>query len=176
VLWCLSAWSKGACGVLPWQTIGSGNCWREAEQTALFYPLPGGPMPSVRLKAFRRGQQDVEYLTLLSHYGWSGHSVAAWLGEQISLQDSYYRGDTHESLTVGCGGISPMDLWKIRYRIGEFLSEKSPPYRRALVKREQPKWDPKRLPDIGYVSVAPRVDSYRPDCDSFRPSVGGVTQ
>ena len=36
---------------------------------SLFYPARAagqGPLPSVRLKAYRRGQQDVEYLTLLS--------------------------------------------------------------------------------------------------------------
>ena len=35
----------------------------------LFYPgrdAKEGPIPSIRLKAYRRGQQDVEYLTLLS--------------------------------------------------------------------------------------------------------------
>ena len=26
LLWCLSAWAKGAMGVLPWQTIGSKSC------------------------------------------------------------------------------------------------------------------------------------------------------
>lgn len=40
VLWCLAAWCRGAMGVLPWQTIGSKDCWERAEQTALFYPHP----------------------------------------------------------------------------------------------------------------------------------------
>jgi FAD/FMN-containing dehydrogenase len=65
VLWCLSAWSMGAMGVLPWQTIGSKKCWDSAEQTALFYPRDNTVYPSVRLKAFTVGQQYVEYLALL---------------------------------------------------------------------------------------------------------------
>ncbi len=43
---------------------------RRPTPLSLFYPpRPGdkGPVPSVRLKAFRRGQQDVEYLTLYAH-------------------------------------------------------------------------------------------------------------
>ena len=63
--WCLSAWSKGAIGVLPWQTLGSGRSWINGEATSLFYPDSNtGPVPSVRLKSFTRGQQLVEYLTM----------------------------------------------------------------------------------------------------------------
>ena len=63
----LDAWTLGVDGVLPWQTVGSGDSWKTADDLSLFYPARGtdGPLPSVRLKAFRRGQQDVEYLTLL---------------------------------------------------------------------------------------------------------------
>ena len=88
--WCLDAWSLGADGVLPWQTIGDARAWDRADELALFYPVVGvprsgsedprlaagrgpqaslegdGAIPSVRLKAYRRGQQDVEYLTIWS--------------------------------------------------------------------------------------------------------------
>ncbi|BCO07689.1 hypothetical protein GF1_00650 [Desulfolithobacter dissulfuricans] len=66
VLWCLAAWSRGAIGVLPWQTVGTSRSWLLADQNALFYPTENGPVPSLRLKAFTRGQQDVEYLVLYS--------------------------------------------------------------------------------------------------------------
>lgn len=172
VLWCLSAWSRGASDVLPWQTIGSKECWRRAEQTALFYPHPEGPMPSVRLKAFRRGQQDVEYLTLLCEVsGWWRDEVGAWLRKKIKLQDSYSKADANDASTASFGHISPMDLWKLRYQVGKFLSEKAPAYRRALIKRGQSKWHPRTLPDIGYVRVAPKVNSLRPDCDNFKPFI-----
>ena len=67
--WCLDAWTLGSDGVLPWQTVGSADSWKRADPLALFYPGrdPGAaPVPSLRLKAFLRGQQDVEYLTLLA--------------------------------------------------------------------------------------------------------------
>lgn len=64
VAWCVEAWSLGADGVVPWQTIGRPESWRERDELALFYPTASGPVPSIRLKAFRAGQQLVEYLTL----------------------------------------------------------------------------------------------------------------
>src|SRR5690606_28467977 len=60
--WCIDAWSLGIDGVLPWQTIGSARSWEQGDSQALFYPSPIGPVPSVRLKAYRTGQQDVERL------------------------------------------------------------------------------------------------------------------
>ena len=81
--WSIDAWSLGADGVLPWQTIGTARSWQQGDELSLFYPMPRngrgedrlakstnqpgaelGVVPSVRLKAYRRGQQDVEYLTL----------------------------------------------------------------------------------------------------------------
>ena len=71
VAWCLDAWSLGADGVIPWQTVGNAESWNQADELSLFYPgtvagSRAGPIPSIRLKAYRRGQQDVEYLTLWS--------------------------------------------------------------------------------------------------------------
>ena len=39
--WCLDAWTLGADGVLPWQTVGTPNSWQQADELALFYPLAG---------------------------------------------------------------------------------------------------------------------------------------
>ena len=68
--WCVDSWTLGGDGVLPWQTIGNANSWKRADATCLFYPGgPAGqkqPIPSIRLKAYLRGEQDVEYLVLLS--------------------------------------------------------------------------------------------------------------
>jgi len=67
--WCIDAWSLGLDGVIPWQTIGRAESWKTGDELALLYPpRPGvdaGPVPSIRLKAYRRGQQDVEYLAML---------------------------------------------------------------------------------------------------------------
>jgi len=44
-----------------------------------------------------------------------------------------------------------------------------PKNKRSLVDRETPPWNIKKMPDIGYVRVAPEVESYKPDCDTFKP-------
>jgi hypothetical protein len=75
--WAVGTWAKGADGILPWQTMGQDASWEEADRLAVLYPaksrfgrpassagLPGA-YPSLRLVAFRRGQQDVEYVNLL---------------------------------------------------------------------------------------------------------------
>ena len=66
--WCWWSWCHGGDGVLPWQTIGREDSWKKDDRLSLFYP--GGavgrraPVPSIRLKAFRRGQQDAELLAM----------------------------------------------------------------------------------------------------------------
>jgi hypothetical protein len=168
--WCLSAWSKGAVGVLPWQTIGSENSWRRGEQTALFYPHKDGPMPSIRLKAFTRGQQDVEYLELYRlSCKKTRRAVSEWVQGNLNLQDQYSKITDDDAGTLRPQGVLPEKLWEFRFRIGNAISAKSPEYRRRLLNLESPKWEPDKLPRIGYVNVAPKVDSYKPACNDFRP-------
>jgi hypothetical protein len=169
--WCLSVWSKGAMGVLPWQTMGCCNSWKNAEQTALFYPYSDGPKPSVRLKAFTRGQQDVEYLTLLCDvYQKPRYAVASWLDEVINFRSRTLRSSETDAGMVKFDKIDATKLWEIRYRVGKMISDKSPRYKRALVNWETPQRDITKLPEIGYVPVAPHVDCYKPDCDNSRPA------
>jgi hypothetical protein len=68
--WAVGTWAKGADGILPWQTMGQDSSWEEADRLAILYPAKSrfgydGAYPSLRLVAFRRGQQDVEYVNLL---------------------------------------------------------------------------------------------------------------
>ncbi len=170
VLWCLSAWAKGCTGVLPWQTIGGENCWKTAEQTALFYPGADGPSPSVRLKAFTRGQQDTEYLTLFCYvFGIPRYAAADWLRHNVSLDADVSKAYENDAGTLTFAGADVTALWKLRYRLGKMLSDKAPAYKRSLVNREIPHREIKKLPDIGYVPVSPAVGRYKPDCDTFRP-------
>ncbi len=169
VLWCLSAWAKGATGVLPWQTIGGKNCWNIADQNALFYPHAQGPKPSVRLKAFTRGQQDVEYLTLLCDvYRIPRFAVAKWLENVIGLEGRVSKNSESDAGTLTYDRGSPMELWKLRYSVGKLLSDMAPEYKRDMTRQETSR-DIKNLPDIGYVPVSPEVEPYKPDCDSFKP-------
>ena len=124
ILWQLSAWSRGASGVLPWQTIGSGNCWDKGEQTALFYPRGEDVFPSVRLKAFEYGQQLVEYLVLLAKVlEVPEAAVGKWLKNRIKLDGIVNKTYADDAGTVFFKDVTLADLWRIRYEIGQCLSE-----------------------------------------------------
>ncbi|MFH0938838.1 MAG: hypothetical protein V1899_06120 [Planctomycetota bacterium] len=66
----LSLYSHGADGYLPWQALGEEKNWTEFEKTCVFYT--GKPMgingvcASLRLKAYRRAEQDIEYVWLVA--------------------------------------------------------------------------------------------------------------
>jgi hypothetical protein len=157
--WCLDAWALGADGVLPWQTLGRAGSWNKADEQALFYPpRPGqdtGPVPSLRLKAFRRGQQDVEYLTLLARVEgeprWAlGRRLREALGLAGVRRGTGFTGD-EDAGVVHYSRLLPGDVWALRVRLGEALSAARPEPRRRLVDFRPPPRDPGRLTP-GYVS------------------------
>ena len=69
--WVLWAWRNGATGIVPWQTINAdGSALKQADQLGIFIydKQPDGSIavrPSLRLKAYLRAQQDIEYLNLV---------------------------------------------------------------------------------------------------------------
>lgn len=137
--WCVDAWSLGADGVLPWQTIGRPNSWDEPDRLSLFYPAPpgsDGPAPSLRLKAFRRGQQDVEYLTLwMRSTGLPRWAVGEAVRQLLRLTGER-KGTGAEGEDAGViqfANLRPRDLWQLRTAIGNDLSAKRPAPARRLV-------------------------------------------
>ena len=157
--WSLDSWSLGSDGVLPWQTIGNGNSWRRADPLSLFYPGRGArerePIPSIRLKAYRRGQQDVEYLTLLSQVKdeprWAvGQRVREALHLAGKRKGTGFAGE--DAGVIHFAQLKPQDVWALRVRIGEALSDAAPaPKRRLIELRTPPRHVEKLSP--GYVSV-----------------------
>jgi hypothetical protein len=139
--WCVSAWCLGADGVLPWQTIGDDGSWANADELSLFYPSAKvgspEPIPSVRLKAYRRGQQDVEYLTLLAQVlkapRWAvGQTVQEQLRLVASAQKGPDVGGIEDAGRVSFRDLSPASLWELRTRVGAILSNAKPEPKRRL--------------------------------------------
>jgi hypothetical protein len=163
--WCLDAWSLGADGIVPWQTVGNDGSWERADELALFYPGRGrgragagavrgrssqGVIPSIRLKAYRRGQQDVEYLTLwaLLHKEprWAvGQQVRAALNLAGTRQGTGIT-DAEDAGRIDYARLRPQDLWALRSRIGQALSQARPAPARKLVEFRTPRRDPEHLP------------------------------
>ena len=161
--WCLDAWSMGTDGVIPWQTVGTADSWKQADELALFYPHPAkdrpagpgqsktlAPIPSIRLKSYRRGQQDVEYLTLWSQL----HGQPRWaVGQQVraalklagTRQATGFTGG-EDAGRIDYGRLRPQDLWALRLAIGEALSQAHPSPKNKLVDFRTPRRDPDHLP------------------------------
>ena len=131
--WCWDNWTLGADGVLPWQVIGDAGSWKHAEDTCLFYPgEPAGqkgPVPSIRLKAYLRGEQDAEYLALLAKLERRsqlevGEQVRRVLALRAQKKSTGFTGGEDAGVTV-FSDLRPQDVWRIRQRIGRFISERS---------------------------------------------------
>lgn len=88
-------------------------------------------VPSVRLKAYRRGQQDVEYLTLWAHHrGLPRWAVGRQVRETLHLSGSRRATETGGAEDAGRiedSALRPQDLWALRVRVGKALSRFIPP-------------------------------------------------
>ena len=183
--WCMDAWFRGAFGVLPWNTIGTPESRQRAEQTALFYPGPDGPYPSMRLKAFTAAQQMVEYLTMAGElYDMDRWALKQWYEqlveaagqadqarengenqEKIGSVESREKGASVESRENGENPESWVSLvsrvttlWQTRQFLGKMISDKAPAYRRSWVSWDTPgQGRQQRMPDIGHVPGGPDI-------------------
>ncbi len=128
--WTLEAWAHGLDGVTPWQTLGKSRSWAGADTNALFYPGDSigrpGPLPSIRLKAFRRGQQDVEYLVLLvTAEKRSQQQIGEITLRRLLLDGEFLQAQENDAGHIDYQGLDPLTLWQLRTSAGSFLSEKT---------------------------------------------------
>jgi hypothetical protein len=134
--WCLDVWALGGDGVIPWQTIGRRESWDAGDELSLFYPGRGGAgepdvIPSVRLKAYRRGQQDIEYLELYR----ASLKVPRWaLGDSVrsTLALAAQRRGTATPAVEDAGrldydAIRAAALAELRARLARALTARSTP-------------------------------------------------
>ncbi len=66
----LDLYARGVDGYVPWLVLGDQGCWSKATSTCVVYSgrprgLPGA-CPSLRLKAYRRAEEDIEYLRAIA--------------------------------------------------------------------------------------------------------------
>ena len=125
--WCVEAWALGADGVVPWQTIGKADALQKPDDLALFYPTPDGPLPSLRLKTFRAGQQIVEYLTLYTALsGESRASVAAAILAEPGMRAVTIKKNEDDAGKAAFPPENHHSLTTLRHRLGHWLNAKSP--------------------------------------------------
>lgn len=177
VAWCLDNWSLEGDGVLPWQTIGREQSWQSADQLSLFYPGETvgseGPIPSIRLKAYRRGQQDIEYLTLLRMAAGQPIPVWALAGDvrRLLTLDGEQRGtgaSGEDAGTTRYSAVRPQDAWQLRIQIARFLTTRNLTPSKKLIDWKTPA----RNADAGIPVMARGVASQSlPAVDHMQPTV-----
>ncbi len=125
--WCVETWALGGDGVVPWQTVGTPESWRKPDQLSLFYPTTNGPVPSLRLKTFRSGQQLTEYLTMFAQL--SGQSRAAMGAALLAEPGLHAALEKKSEADAGDSLFSPeaqTTLTALRLRLGHWLDAKAP--------------------------------------------------
>ncbi|MFH1377553.1 MAG: hypothetical protein ABIH86_02235 [Planctomycetota bacterium] len=112
-LWCWRGASLGAAGILPWSSTPmegfSAMNWLDvADPLSVICPVRNDAdktwsRPTLRLKAFRRGQQDVEFLRM-----WEKRNPSAAMSVQNALQsDGVPSGPEDAALPVRFRNPSP---------------------------------------------------------------------
>lgn len=147
--WCVETWALGANGVVPWQTIGKADAWTKPDDLSLFYPTANGPVPSLRLKSFRAGQQLVEYLTMFAALsGESRASIGAAVLTEPGLQARLEKKSEADAGGSLFGAEAHRSLSTLRQRLGTWLDAKAPaPRERWHDPRPSPR-DPAKLREI----------------------------
>jgi len=94
VAWCLSSFTSGGDGVLPWQSIGRESSLTEPNPLGLLVPgkrFGTTALASLRVFALRRGAQDCELLRLLlAQRNWQRYHARLLVGQKIKLAN-YFR-------------------------------------------------------------------------------------
>jgi hypothetical protein len=124
--WAWRVWLNGGNGLLPWVATRTQNAWEKAEPLTLFYSGAKfgqtEPFASMRLKAYRRGQQDMEYLNLLANSeGWSRDVLTRAVREAMDLSADVDEKFEEDAGTLRFGRIKDRDLETLRQRVADAL-------------------------------------------------------
>jgi hypothetical protein len=126
--WCWRAWTTGADGIVPWNTVRGMEAWDRAEPLTVFYVGQkfglNQPFGCLRLKAFRRGEQDVEYLTLLARKkGWDREAVARAVAGALDLSEESLRQFEEDAGSVRFDRVGDGQLDQLRLRVAKAIAE-----------------------------------------------------
>ncbi len=124
--WCWRAWTAGADGIVPWNTVVGPQAWERAEPLTMFYTGSKfgrrEPFASLRLKAYRRGQQDVEYLVLLSQRpGWDREAVSRAVAAALDLAAEARPGGEQDATALEFSRLRNAQLEALRERVARAL-------------------------------------------------------
>ena len=129
--WVLEAYCGGARGLVPWQTIDKGgSALTKGDTLGLFIfdraaSKPGRPVihHSMRLKAYRRAQQDVEYLMLLQKkLGLSRRELAAFVDHYVNVDGATVKSSEADAGSAQYSELAPEGFRALREAVATMLS------------------------------------------------------
>ena len=128
--WCWRVWMAGGNGIVPWNTTSGGlRAWDRPEPLTVFYVGTKfgkqEPFGCLRLKAYRRGQQDMEYLVLLANRkGWDREAVTRAVSKALNLSGTVKQEFEDDAGTILFKGVKDADLETMRARVARAALEK----------------------------------------------------
>ena len=125
--WCWRVWLNGGEGIVPWNTVRGAEAWDRAEPLTVFYVGrkfgKDEPFASLRLKAYRRGQQDIEYLVLMAnHAGWDREAVTRAASAALDLSGQFRQSGEEDAGSTSFRNIKDSQLEAVRQRVAKALS------------------------------------------------------
>lgn len=126
--WALRAYCEGADGILPWNVIGGEGALTQPTDTALLIPGQrfgiNGPLVSLRVKAFRRAQQDVELLAAVARKrGWRRLQAAEAIRPFVHLAGQTAAAHADDAGRIAWDRLSPEDFQRLRLALCQAVEE-----------------------------------------------------
>jgi hypothetical protein len=119
--WVLDAYRGGARGIVPWQTVNKdGSAMTKADQLGLFIFTKGADgkpviRHSMRLAAYRRAEQDIEYLELLRRRpGETDYLMGLRISHYVSLSGTVRTAYAEDAGTPEYSKVTPESLRQLR--------------------------------------------------------------
>ena len=126
--WGVKVFLAGGDGFLPWNSLGNDSAFDQPTPTAILYPGArfglDAPLASLRLKAFRRSQQDVEYLALLANkMGWDRAQTAAALAALLPLEARTQQSSADDAGRMVFDGLNSELFARLRASVAAMLAK-----------------------------------------------------
>lgn len=121
--WIMESFNRGAVGIVPWQTVNkNGKAMKNADQLGLFVFSNGNIYQSLRLKAYRRAEQDIEYLLLLQKkMKWTDSELRKFVEHYLPVSGKTIKKFAEDAGTRQYEGISPENFRKLREATAKLL-------------------------------------------------------
>lgn len=128
--WCVKSFIYGGDGTLPWQTLKGQGALTSADSEGILVDARakfGTPVASIRLKAMRRGEQDVEYQRLLMEaLGYNREQMRALALERLNLATEFRQAFSDEAAAVSFNNLRESDFMSLTRSIAEVLRTAKP--------------------------------------------------